>query len=158
MLTPSQGSPRANSVSLPAVRRGVSRPLPHPSVTRSGAASKPETALCKQVITDVRSVCDNVRRAAGKSGLGRALPVTTTEAYSSHLCRSAPWSFGGQAQDRTADLPVFRIKDGCAGLAMVVYLSAERPVMYADRRQCTCMYKTTNETRYESASESPSAR
>ena len=53
---------------------------------------------------------------------------------------------GGQGQDRTADLPLFRIKDYRAGLAMVVSLPAQRAVVHADGPRCTWMYETTNET------------
>src|ERR1039458_2538062 len=62
------------------------------------------------------------------------------------------WTFllvtgGGQGQDRTVDLPLFRITDHRAGLAMMVSLPAQRPVVYADRRSCTWVYETTNETK-----------
>lgn len=42
--------------------------------------------------------------------------------------------------------PIFRIKYHLAGLAMMVFLPAQRPAVYAGRRSCTWVYETTNET------------
>ena len=39
-----------------------------------------------------------------------------------------------------------RITDHRARPATLVYLPAERPVIHADRRRCTWMYETRNET------------
>jgi hypothetical protein len=44
------------------------------------------------------------------------------------------------------ELPLFRIKDHGAGPATEVSWPAQRPAMYADRRRCTWMYETRNET------------
>jgi len=45
-----------------------------------------------------------------------------------------------------ADLPLFRITDHSAGPARDVWLPAQRPMVYADRRRCTWVYETRNET------------
>ena len=44
------------------------------------------------------------------------------------------------------DRPLFRIKDHRLGLATVVCLPAQRPAVNVDRRRCTWMYETANET------------
>jgi hypothetical protein len=51
-----------------------------------------------------------------------------------------------RGRGRTADLPLFRIKDHPAGPATEVSLAAQGPAVHADRRRCTCMYETRNET------------
>src|SRR5690348_13480203 len=53
---------------------------------------------------------------------------------------------GGQGRDRTADLPLFRSKDRCAGPATEVSFAAQGRVLHADGRRCTWMYETRNET------------
>jgi len=57
-----------------------------------------------------------------------------------------PWYASSCVRCRTADLPLFRITDHRAGLAMVVYLHAQRPAVHADGLRCTNMYETRNET------------
>ena len=44
---------------------------------------------------------------------------------------------GGQGQGRTADLPLFRIKDHSTGPAREVSRPAQRPAVHADGRRCT---------------------
>jgi hypothetical protein len=55
---------------------------------------------------------------------------------------------GGQGLDRTADLPLFRIKERCPRLAMLVSLPGGARSIVADRRTYTQMYKTRNETAF----------
>jgi hypothetical protein len=50
----------------------------------------------------------------------------------------------GEAMRR--ELPLFRIKEHRLGLATVVSVPAQRHAMHADRRRCTQMCETRNET------------
>src|SRR5262249_17239873 len=45
-----------------------------------------------------------------------------------------------------SDLPLFRITDHRAGPATEVSLAAQQLMIYANRRPCTWMYETRNET------------
>jgi hypothetical protein len=53
---------------------------------------------------------------------------------------------GGQGRDRTADLPLFRMKDDRPGLTMMVYLACSGPAVDGDGRRYTNMYETRNAT------------
>jgi hypothetical protein len=58
----------------------------------------------------------------------------------------SPGESTGQERGGTADLPLFRIKDHHAGPATEVSLPTQPSAMHADRRRCTWMYETRNET------------
>jgi len=53
---------------------------------------------------------------------------------------------GGQGQDRTADLPLFRSRDHRLGAATLVVSRRQRHPATCDRRPCTGVNETTNET------------
>ena len=68
-------------------------------------------------------------------------PAQAANRRQNYLIRSS-----GQGQDRTVDLPLFRIKDDRPGPATEVSSAAQRPPTRADRRPCMWMYETRNET------------
>jgi hypothetical protein len=49
---------------------------------------------------------------------------------------------GGQGWGRTADLPLYSIKDGSPRLAMLVCLPAQNMTLARERLGCTSMYET----------------
>ena len=53
---------------------------------------------------------------------------------------------GGQARDRTADLPLFRSRDHRLGASMLVVCRAQKPSVASDRPRCTEVNETKNET------------
>src|SRR5215472_15598452 len=61
-------------------------------------------------------------------------------------CRAGVAVNTGRRAARIANLLLFRIKDHRAGLGMVVSLPGQTGPVHADRRRCTWMYETRNET------------
>ena len=94
----------------------------------------------------VRAACDSKRLIRVKDGLSRSIGAFDAERTGAYIPSSAPCYRGGQGRGRTADLPLFRIKDHRAGLATMVFLPAQGSAMHLDRRWCSWMYETRNET------------
>ena len=95
-------------------------------------------------ITIVRSGCDNMRRPGDRNGLHRSLAASQRmnrkRAFAQVRVVNILWSGAG----RTADLPLFRIKDHRVRPARVVCLPAQRAAVDADGPRCTWMYETTS--------------
>jgi hypothetical protein len=94
-----------------------------------------------------RAVVDRHSRARRVSGWHVGAAARSDQM---RRCRRSEAEFpdqsGGQGRGRTADLPLFRIKDHHAGLATEISLPAHRPARHADGRRCMWMHETRNET------------
>jgi hypothetical protein len=98
-------------------------------ISRLGRKSRLHSVeLSSFMQTKLTAATRTVRPTVKTADLAKAVLTTAVETSPSH------------------DRPLFRITDLRAGPATEVCLPALRPAVHADRRRCTWMYETRNET------------
>src|SRR5580704_10309218 len=121
---------------------GHSRGSMRPGLSPWSASSSAVTYTARRAI--------RVRHRAANDGHKRTMGVKCSEQLAwtpdgvcpgQHRCDSR-----GQGRGRTADLPLFRIKDHCPVLAKLVFQPAQRATVIRHRLRCTNMNETRNET------------
>src|SRR5580700_3034504 len=89
---------------------------------------------------------DEKRRRSASSARRSAEAVAVNQPHGHGLRSVSAGESGGQGRGRTADLPLFRIKDHCPVLARLVFQPAQRATVTRHRLRCTNMNETRNET------------